>query len=270
VSVSYEGEAPKELTPPPPPAHPADGQRSLRLAPHGALGVELDLREVYPALRYSGIYRIEWRPLEPRLAAATAEIRVESRKEAILVTDRTGKLTFTLDYEGAPQNVANFMGLVRDGFYTGKTFHRIVPGFALQGGCPKGDGTGIRPDGKLVPAELRDVPVETGTLAMAHKDSDPNSASCQFFIALTRLPELDGKYTVIGRARDAESLRTLQELAETSTDRAYHPLAPLVIRSISLVDADERQVRQLEARAVPRGVGDRPPEKPPASQPAEP
>ena len=249
VSVIYEAEAAKEV-PAPPPSRPPDGAQVLRLAPHAALGLDLDLREYYGSLRYTGTYRVEWRPLDGRLGTLTAEFRVEARKDAILITDHPGKITFVLDYEGAPRNVDNFLELVRDGFYNGKTFHRVIPGYLIQGGCPKGDGTGIRTDGRVIPAELAGTPIDAGTLCMALKGRDPNSASCQFFVALSRLPELDGKYTVIGRAQDDESLRTLRELGETPTDRRDRPLAPLVIRSINLVNAEDARIRNLDGPSL--------------------
>ena len=85
-------------------------------------------------------------------------------------------------------------------------------------------------------------------LLMAHKPSDVNSGSCQFFIALARVPELDGKYTVIGQAHDEESLRTLQQLASVPADKRDRPVSPLVIRSINLVDVQENHPRHLELR----------------------
>lgn len=212
------------------------GERVLRLAPGGTVGAEIDLREIYKSIRYTDSYRIEWRPLGGRIPSASVEFRVEPRKVAVLVTDY-GKLTFSLMYEKAPRNVDNFLELTRDGFYSGKTFHRIIPGFIIQGGCPLGNGNGVREDGKLLEAEFHDAAMDIGVLAMAHKPDDPNTASCQFFVALSRLEELDGKYTIIGRATDEASLRTLQQLAALETDRADRPLRQVYIRSINLIDA---------------------------------
>lgn len=251
LSVTYEDEPPKSV--PVPPLPTADdtnppGPAFLQLAPHGLVGLEIDLQQYYSPCRYPGTYRVEWRPLDGRAGVATATFRVESRRDAILVTDY-GKATFVLNYEGAPVNVANFLELTRQGFYEGKILHRIVPGFVIQGGCSNGDGTGIRPDGRLVPGEFHpDVPIELGTLLMARRPSDPNSASCQFFIALARLPELDGQYTVLGRAADDESLRTLLKLAAVPGDNRDRPLAPVTIRSINLVDAEQNRARRLEVR----------------------
>ncbi len=220
------------------------GGRRLRLAPHGTLGAEIDLQVLQAAVRYPGAYRVEWRPLGGRIGTAVARFRIEARKDAIVITDY-GKLTFVLEYDRAPVNVDNFLELVRDNFYTGLTFHRIVPGFLIQGGCPQGNGYGRRPDGRLLPAEFYDVPFDVGTLAMARKLSDEDSASCQFFITLARLPDLDGEFTVIGQARDPESIRTLHRLAQVSTDTRDRPMSPVAIRSINLLDAESTRVRQL-------------------------
>jgi peptidyl-prolyl cis-trans isomerase B (cyclophilin B) len=253
LKVIHGTETPVEVAPPAAVPPPADAVQVLRLAPHGTVGLELDLRAAYPEIRYSGEYRVEWQPLDGQLGTASATFRIEPRKDAIIVFDQ-GKLTCVLDYEGAPRNVENFLELVRSGFYSGKTVHRVIPGFILQGGCPKGDGTGTRPDGRLMPAELRDIPVDVGTVMMAHKPSDPNSASCQFFVALARVKELDGQYTVIGQARDPESLRTLAALGDVSVDERDRPLSPLIIRSINLVDSDQDRVRHLESSPPVKSV----------------
>lgn len=272
LTIVYENDDPKPLivaTPPTAAPKTATGATAatLRLAAHASVGLELDFRSLYPASRYSGTYRLEWRPLGGQVGMASVQFRVEPRKDAILVTD-LGKLTFVLDYDGAPRNVENFLELVGQGFYDGKTIHRIIPGGGLQGGCPKGDGTGIRLDGRLVPAELRNVPVDIGTLLMARKPSDPNSASCQFFVALARKPEFDGQYTVIGNARDDESLRTLQQFAAVPTNARGAPLKPLIIRSINLVDAEQERGKRLELQ--PQRASSPPPSKPAPAPKTEP
>jgi len=239
--LQYEQERPTPIDPPettPSEAAPA----VLRLAPHAGVGAEIELTEVHRPLRYSGRYRLQWQPLGSRGPTASVVFRVEPRKDAVMVSDY-GKITFSLFYDKAPRNVENFLELVRERFYDGKTIHRLIPGFVIQGGSPDGSPTGIRPDGKLVPAEFHPAPFELGTLAMARKPSDPDSASCQFFITLARLPELDGKYTVIGQASDEESLRTLQRISELPTDANGRPLRPLVIRFFTLVDAPEARSR---------------------------
>lgn len=225
--------------------------RPLRIGPYGVLGVRLDLRQHYHGLRYTGDFRLEWKPFNGRFGSATATFRIEPRKLAVIVTDY-GKMTFRLNYDETPRNIENFLDLVRDGFYSNKSFHRVVPGFVIQGGCPNGNGTGIRPDGKLVPGELRRLPVDVGTLMMAHKPGDTNSASCQFFIALTRLPDLDGQYTIIGQGADDETRSTLQQISGVATDAKDRPQRPVVIRSVNLIDeADIVPPRTAESRSSP-------------------
>nr|WP_320046851.1 peptidylprolyl isomerase [uncultured Ilyobacter sp.] len=208
---------------------------ALRLEAHTAVGRALDLAALQRGLRYSGEYRLTWQPLHAHVPEVTLDLRIESRKDVVMVTD-FGNMTFTLMYDEAPRNVENFLELVRDRFYDRKTFHRIIPGFILQGGSSDGTNKGLRPDGKLVPGEFHDAPFEVGTLAMARKPSDPDSASCQFFISLARNPELDTDYTVIGQTRDEESVRTLQKLAELPTNKKGEPLRPVRIRVMTLVD----------------------------------
>lgn len=211
-------------------------EHTLRIGSRTSIGTEIDLNKLDRRLRYTGNFRIEWQPFGPRIPAAATAFQIQSRKQAILVTDY-GKITFSLMYEQAPANVENLLDLITSHFYDSTRFHRIVPGFLIQGGSPDGTSAGIRPDGKTVPAELHDYPVDVGTMAMALRGGDLNSASCQFFIALARLPELDGKYTVVGQASDPESLRTLEKIAELPTDENYHPLRPVVIRFFTLIDA---------------------------------
>jgi cyclophilin family peptidyl-prolyl cis-trans isomerase len=243
--VTYKDEKPVAIRGnPSPPQEPASAL--LRLAAHGSVGAEVDLRELYRRIRYRGIYRLEWRPLGGRLGTASVRFRVEPPQDAVISTDY-GNIAFSLMYDKAPLNVENFLELAREGFYDRKKLHRIIAGYLIQGGCPHGDGTGLRPDGKLIPAEFHPTPFKLGTLAMARKPNDPNSASCQFFISLVRAEELDEQYTVIGQAQDEESLRTLQQLAALPTDQKHRPLQPLLIRSVSLMDTETRQrADQLE------------------------
>jgi peptidylprolyl isomerase len=93
--------------------------------------------------------------------------------------------------------VARFKELVRQKFYDGLTFHRVIPAFMAQAGDPKGDGTGG--SGQTLPAEFSKEKHVRGTVSMARKANDPDSADSQFFIVIRESNELDGKYTVFGR-----------------------------------------------------------------------
>ena len=126
-----------------------------------------------------------------------------------------GDLTVELWNDVAPNHVENFLKLARDGFYDGLTFHRIIPGFVIQGGCPKGDGTGG--PGWTVDAEFNDRPHVPGTLSMA-RSSDPNSAGSQFFVCLTRekCQHLDGQYTGFGQVTDG--MEIVEKIAAVKAD----------------------------------------------------
>lgn len=113
--------------------------------------------------------------------------------------------------EQAPRHVENFQQLVHDGFYDGLTFHRVVPGFIVQAGCPHGDGTGG--PGYSLDAEFNDAPHEPGTVSMC-RTNDPNSAGSQFFVCLDRdnCKHLDGQYTAFGKI--VEGFDTIGRIAE--------------------------------------------------------
>ncbi len=122
-----------------------------------------------------------------------------------------GPIVIELWNDVAPHHAKNFLKLVGDGFYDGLTFHRILPGFVIQGGCPKGDGTGG--PGWTVKAEFNDRPHEKGVLSMA-RSADPNSAGSQFFICLSResCRHLDNQYTAFGKV--VEGLETVDQIAQ--------------------------------------------------------
>jgi peptidyl-prolyl cis-trans isomerase B (cyclophilin B) len=122
------------------------------------------------------------------------------RRYAVIETNK-GTIRFELYEKDAPITTANFIDLALRGFYDGLKFHRHVPNFIIQGGCPRGDGTG---------GASRKVPLEispklkhgaAGAVAMAHAN-DPDSASSQFYITLALAPFLDGKYAVFGRVTE--------------------------------------------------------------------
>jgi peptidyl-prolyl cis-trans isomerase B (cyclophilin B) len=113
---------------------------------------------------------------------------------ATMVTSK-GTIELSLDAKAAPITVNNFVDLARKHFYDGLKFHRVVPGFVIQGGDPNGDGSGG--PGYTIPDEASPLKHVDGALAMA-KTSAPNSAGSQFYITLAAQPDLDGKYTVFG------------------------------------------------------------------------
>jgi len=109
---------------------------------------------------------------------------------------KDGRVVIDLRPDLAPKHVARIKELVRQGFYDGLTFHRVIEGFMAQGGDPSGNGTGG--SGQNIPAEFSKEPHERGTLSMARAAS-PNSADSQFFICLEEAAFLNGQYTVWGK-----------------------------------------------------------------------
>ncbi|MCC6469202.1 MAG: peptidylprolyl isomerase [Alphaproteobacteria bacterium] len=108
-----------------------------------------------------------------------------------------GRVVIELHPELAPKTVARFKELVRQKFYDGLTFHRVLAGFMAQAGDPKGDGSGG--SGQTLPPEFSKEKHVRGTVSMARKANDPNSADSQFFIVIRESNDLDGKYTIFGR-----------------------------------------------------------------------
>ena len=140
---------------------------------------------------------------------------------ATISTD-SGDMTVELWDDVAPKHVANFLKLASSGFYNNLIFHRIIPGFVIQGGCPKGDGTGG--PGWQVKAEFNQREHQPGTLSMA-RSSHPDSAGSQFFICLTRekCKHLDGQYTGFGQVVDGMDVVKKLGATPVSGDRPIKP-----------------------------------------------
>ena len=120
-------------------------------------------------------------------------------RTAVIETDK-GTIRAKLYEEGAPNTTKNFIELVEKGFYDNLKFHRVVPGFVVQGGDPKGNGTGG--SGKTIKLEVSpNLKHEEGALAMA-RSAHPDSASSQFYITLDRVPHLDMQYAVFGQVTE--------------------------------------------------------------------
>lgn len=135
----------------------------------------------------------------------------------------------------APITVENFEKLAGDWFYDGLTFHRVIPGFMIQGGCPNGNGTGG--PGHTIKGEFasngvkNDLKHTTGVLSMA-RTMDPNSAGSQFFIMVADAPHLDGEYAAFGKI--LEGMEVAQEIAKAERDYMDKPVDPIVIKTITV------------------------------------
>ncbi|MDD5773272.1 MAG: peptidylprolyl isomerase [bacterium] len=139
--------------------------------------------------------------LATNLISAEEGGKVESKdqvktKEVAVIQTKKGKIVFEFYQDDAPNTVDNFKKLANKGFYDGLKFHRVEPGFVIQGGDPKGNGTGG--PGYQIKAEFNKQPHLEGTVAMA-RSQNPDSAGSQFYICLAPAPFLNGQYTVFGQ-----------------------------------------------------------------------
>ncbi|NLX13482.1 MAG: peptidylprolyl isomerase [Phycisphaerales bacterium] len=224
--------------------HPTGPVPLVRLAPRSSVGRLLELTNYYRLLRMGGEYRLVWRPYNGEVESEPIVIRVMPEQQAVIDTNY-GLMKMRFYYQQAPLHVKNFVELVEQRFYNFKTIHRVIPGGLIQGGCPRGDGHGLRDDGKRLSAEFSDIPFERGTVGMARAMSDPDSASCQFFICLDRQPSFDGQQTVFGYLVDQESFNTLDKIAAlpTSGPPRFRPLEDqkVYIRTISLENVPQER-----------------------------
>ncbi|MBI4580687.1 MAG: peptidylprolyl isomerase [Planctomycetes bacterium] len=240
---------------------PRDTVPAIKLAPHGSVGLRLDLTQYYGSLVRPGKYRLSWQPYSGSIASEPLAITVLAERQAVILTD-FGKMTVRFYYDQAPNHVQNFIELVEQRFYDNLTFNRIIPGGLIQGGDPIGNRRGVRTDGKRLKAEFNKIPFEMGTVGMCRSSQDPDSASCQFFICLGRQPSFDEQQTVFGYLVGDASLETLRRIAAVPTGKIQGlddcPRKPVYIRAISLENVPTRQ----------RSQGQENPSAPPASQPA--
>jgi peptidyl-prolyl cis-trans isomerase B (cyclophilin B) len=140
-----------------------------------------------------------------------------------------GTISLELFDEDAPKTVANFRKLAGEQFYDGVIFHRVIPDFMIQGGCPQGTGTGG--PGYTFEDEINDHKVVRGALAMAN--AGPNTNGSQFFIVtVAEAPWLDGKHTVFGEV--TEGMDIVDAIEAVPTDARDRPLEPPTIESVGL------------------------------------
>lgn len=137
--------------------------------------------------------------------------------------------------EIAPNTVSNFISLIKKGFYDGLTFHRVIPGFVIQGGCPNGTGTGdpgYSIKGEFDSNGFKNTLKHTeGVLSMA-RAAHPDSAGSQFFIMDADAPHLDGDYAAFGKI--TEGLETVKKIVNVKTDYNDRPYEPQVMEKVTV------------------------------------
>ena len=154
---------------------------------------------------------------------------------AIIEVEKFGTIEVELYKDAAPITVDNFVKLANKGFYNGLTFHRIIRGFMIQGGCPKGNGTGG--PGYSIKGEFASngfnnpIKHERGVISMA-RAMDPNSAGSQFFIMHQAAPHLDGQYAAFGKV--IKGIEVVDAIASVETNYFDAPLQKVVIKSIKV------------------------------------
>ena len=153
----------------------------------------------------------------------------------IIEMENGNKIKLELYPEIAPKTVANFEKLVKEGFYDGLTFHRIIPGFMIQGGDPLGNGMGGSDERIVGEFALNgfknDLKHERGVISMARSQM-PNSASSQFFIMHADAPHLDGSYAAFGRV--TEGIEVVDEIASVPTDFSDRPRVDVKIKKMTI------------------------------------
>ena len=172
-------------------------------------------------------------PQEKKMAKqypAPPAMKIDPNKTYTATIETTaGTMTAELWPKIAPQTVNSFVFLAREGFYDGVIFHRVIPGFMIQGGDPTGTGTGG--PGYRLKAEFNDTKHDRGILSMA-RTQDPNSAGSQFFVMHGRSPHLDNQYTAFGKV--TQGLEIVDKIATAPTGANDRPRDPTKITKVTI------------------------------------
>jgi cyclophilin family peptidyl-prolyl cis-trans isomerase len=166
----------------------------------------------------------------PKTYSAPPPMTIDANKTYKGTIDTTGgKIEFELYPKDAPGHVNSFVFLSREGYYNGVIFHRVIPGFMIQGGDPTGTGSGG--PGYKLKAEFNDRKHVRGVLSAA-RTSDPNSAGSQFFIMHADSPHLDRQYTAFGKV--TSGLDVVDKIANQPTGPNDRPRNPIAINSVTI------------------------------------
>ena len=158
-------------------------------------------------------------------------------KYVTIEMENGGVMKCELYPEIAPKTVENFIKLAQEGFYDGLIFHRVIPGFMIQGGCP--DGTGMGGPGYSIEGEFtangfrNDLRHERGVMSMA-RAMDPDSAGSQFFIMVADSPHLDGQYAAFGKI--TEGMDVADEIVSQKRNMADKPEVPQVMKKVTITE----------------------------------
>ena len=186
--------------------------------------------------------------LQPSCKWLSSLFQSEDSELAIIQTPH-GKIAIKFFPDVAPKHVESFKKLTKEGFYNGTTFHRVIPGFMIQGGDPlskdptKREQHGRGGPGYSIPAEFSERKHTRGVVSAA-RSSDPDSAGSQFFIMLASAPHLDGQYSIFGQI--VSGMDVVDKIVAEERDKADNPLKPMTM-SISIADSKNPKVhKELE------------------------
>jgi cyclophilin family peptidyl-prolyl cis-trans isomerase len=181
--------------------------------------------------------------VQPAAASEENKPMTDYQNKVAELHTTAGEIDIRFFPDVAPNHVKNFIDLAQKGFYNGTKFHRVIPGFMIQGGDPNtisGNpatwGTGG--SGKYVNAEFNTVKHKRGIVSMA-RSSDPNSASSQFFIMVADYPSLDGQYSVFGQV--TKGMDVADKIVSAQTGPNDRPLSPTTITNIVIRDAKDNE-----------------------------
>lgn len=166
----------------------------------------------------------------------TSSDKGKAPKEVAVIETDFGKIVFEFLPRVAPKHVANFKKLADSGFYNGTAFHRVIPGFMIQGGDPNSKGNdrstyGMgQPGQPTVPAEFNEMSHKRGIVSAARRGDDINSATSQFFICVADAPHLDGQYSVFGRV--IEGMDVVDKIASVPRDQRDNPLKKVLVKKV--------------------------------------
>jgi len=170
------------------------------------------------------------------MSLLTSSEKGKAPKEVAVIETDFGKIVFEFLPDVAPKHVANFKKLAKSGFYDGTAFHRVIPGFMIQGGDPNSKGNdrstyGMgQPGQPTVPAEFSKVSHKRGIVSAARRGDDINSATSQFFICVADAPHLEGQYSVFGRV--VEGMDVVDKIVNVPRDQRDNPLKKVVMRKV--------------------------------------
>lgn len=217
-------------------------QSALELKAGEKKTIEVDLTKT---LKTMADFELAWGAMPARkvrlLEAAPKELKfmdeasmpaAELARYQVLLSTNRGDILVEFWPDVAPNHVRNFLDLSSSGFYDGVTFHRVIPGFMIQGGDPEGTGSGSGP--RRLKAEFSQKKHVRGVLSMA-RSSDPNSASSQFFVMHAEYPSLDGSYSAFGQV--VNGMDAVDKIVNTPRGQGDRPMEPQVIQRAVVVKA---------------------------------